>query len=59
MNRTDRLLSIIMELQRTKIVTADALAKKFEICKRTIYRDIQALSESGVPIRTIDTKTFR
>ncbi|MGG0185766.1 hypothetical protein [Bacillus rhizoplanae] len=31
MNRTDRLLSIIMELQRTKIVTADALAKKYVI----------------------------
>ena len=50
MNRTDRLLSILIELQRKQIVTAKSLAEKFETCKRTIYRDMQALSESGVPI---------
>ncbi|WP_459500657.1 helix-turn-helix transcriptional regulator [Bacillus sp. C1] len=50
MNRTDRLLAILIELQRTQIVTAKSLAEKFEICKRTVYRDMQALSESGVPI---------
>ncbi|MBO1581826.1 YafY family protein [Bacillus sp. XF8] len=50
MNRTDRLLAILIELQRKQIVTAKSLAEKFEICKRTIYRDMQALSESGVPI---------
>lgn len=53
MNRTDRLLSILIELQRKQIVTANSLAEKFEICKRTIYRDMQALSESGVPIFSI------
>ncbi|MBC6976080.1 YafY family transcriptional regulator [Bacillus sp. Xin] len=50
MNRTDRLLAILIELQRKQLVTAKSLAKKFETCKRTIYRDMQALSESGVPI---------
>lgn len=50
MNRTDRLLSILIELQRKQTVTARSLAEKFETCKRTIYRDMQALSESGVPI---------
>ncbi|HEK9099748.1 YafY family transcriptional regulator [Bacillus pfraonensis] len=50
MNRTDRLLAILIELQRKQLVTAKSLAEKFETCKRTIYRDMQALSESGVPI---------
>lgn len=31
MNRTDRLLSILIELQRKQIVTANSLAEKFEI----------------------------
>lgn len=50
MNRTDRLLAIVLELQRKKTCRAEDLAKKFETCKRTIYRDIQALSQSGVPV---------
>ncbi|PFK33109.1 transcriptional regulator [Bacillus cereus] len=50
MNRTDRLLAILIELQRKQLVTAKSLAEKFETCKRTIYRDMQALSESGVPL---------
>lgn len=50
MNRTDRLLAIILELQRHKRRRAEDLAATFEVSKRTIYRDIQALSESGVPI---------
>lgn len=50
MNRTDRLLAILIELQRKQIVTAKSLAEKFETCTRTIYRDMQALSASGVPI---------
>ncbi|MDX2033639.1 MAG: YafY family protein [Blastocatellia bacterium] len=50
MNRTDRLLAIVLELQRKGSLRAEDLAATFETCKRTIYRDIQALSESGVPI---------
>ncbi|PGM66077.1 transcriptional regulator [Bacillus cereus] len=50
MNRMDRLLAILIELQRKQTVTAHSLAKKFETSKRTIYRDMGALSESGVPI---------
>lgn len=53
MNRTDRLLAILIELQRKQVVTAHMLAEKFETCKRTIYRDMQALSESGIPIFSI------
>jgi predicted DNA-binding transcriptional regulator YafY len=50
MNRTDRLLAIVLELQRKGSRRAEDLAATFETSKRTIYRDIQALCESGVPV---------
>jgi predicted DNA-binding transcriptional regulator YafY len=50
MNRTDRLLAIVLELQRKGHRRAEDLAASFETSKRTIYRDIQALCESGVPV---------
>lgn len=53
MNRTDRLLAIVLELQAKKQVRAEDLAATFEVSKRTIYRDMLALDESGVPIVSI------
>lgn len=50
MNRTDRLLAIVLELQGKGWQRAEDLARTFECSKRTIYRDLQALGESGVPI---------
>lgn len=50
MNRMDRLLGIVLELQRRGTVRAEDLAAKFETSKRTIYRDVQALCETGVPV---------
>ncbi|MEC0264731.1 YafY family protein [Paenibacillus anseongense] len=50
MNKTDRQLAIMLELQRSKVLRAEDLASIFETSVRTIYRDIQALSEMGVPI---------
>jgi len=50
MNRTDRLLGLLLELQRNRTTRAEDLAAKFCTSKRTIYRDIHALSETGVPI---------
>ncbi len=50
MNRIDRLLAIVLELQARDRITAEQLASIFEISKRTVYRDIKALNETGVPI---------
>ena len=50
MNRIDRLLAMVLELQGRDHVTAAELAYTFEVTTRTIYRDIQALNESGVPV---------
>lgn len=50
MNRTDRLLAIVLELQARRTQRAEDLAATFEISKRTVYRDIQALCEAGVPV---------
>ncbi len=50
MNRTDRLLAIVLELQGKRRQRAEDLARTFETSKRTIYRDIQALCEAGVPL---------
>src|SRR6266567_5554514 len=50
MNRTDRLLAIVLELQGKGRQRAEDLAATFETSKRTIYRDIQALGQAGVPL---------
>ena len=50
MNRTDRLVAIVLFLQGRRLVRAEDLASHFEVSLRTIYRDIAALGEAGVPI---------
>jgi predicted DNA-binding transcriptional regulator YafY len=50
MNRIDRLFSQILLLQSRRIVTAEEMANRFGLSVRTIYRDLAALAEAGVPI---------
>jgi predicted DNA-binding transcriptional regulator YafY len=50
MNRIDRLFGILTLLQSKKYVTADKIAAKYKISVRTVYRDIRALEEQGVPV---------
>ncbi len=50
MKRLSRLTNILLQLQSKRVVTSQELADKFEISQRTVYRDIKALEEAGVPI---------
>ena len=58
MNRTDRLLAIVLELQGKGVQRAEDLAATFETSKRTIYRDIEALSEAGVPLVAVPGRGY-
>jgi predicted DNA-binding transcriptional regulator YafY len=50
MNRIDRLVAMVMYLQGRRVVRAEEMAEHFEVTVRTVYRDIGALGEAGVPI---------
>ena len=50
--RIDRLFQIVYILLEKKSVTAKMLSERFEVSQRTIYRDIDILSQCGVPLYT-------
>lgn len=50
MNRIDRLFAILTLLQSRKYVPAEKIAERFDISIRTVYRDVKALSASGIPV---------
>ncbi|GAO07014.1 WYL domain-containing protein [Streptomyces lydicamycinicus] len=54
MNRTARLYALVEELRAAapRPLTVAALAARFEVSTRTVQRDLQALMETGVPVRT-------
>lgn len=49
---TDRLLGILTTLLQNEMVTAPQLAEKFEVSRRTISRDVDALCRAGIPLIT-------
>lgn len=57
-NRLARITAILNQLQTKRLVTATALANKFNVSVRTIYRDIRTLEQSGVPIITEEGKGY-
>jgi len=50
MNRIDRLTGTLLMLQSQRKLSVGSIASHWEISERTVYRDIAALSEAGVPI---------
>lgn len=56
--RLSRLIAILTQLQTKRLLTATELANKFSVSNRTIYRDIKALEQSGVPILTEEGKGY-
>ncbi|MBC9929017.1 helix-turn-helix transcriptional regulator [Chitinophaga qingshengii] len=57
-NRLSRLTAILTQLQTKRLLTATSLAEKFSVNVRTIYRDIRALEQAGVPILTEEGKGY-
>jgi len=50
MNRIDRLMGTMLLLQSRRVTRAEDIAEHFEISLRTVYRDVAALSEIGIPV---------
>jgi predicted DNA-binding transcriptional regulator YafY len=58
LSRISRLAAILTQLQSKRILTSTALAEKFGVSIRTIYRDIKVLEQAGVPIFSEDGKGY-
>lgn len=56
--RLSRLTAMITQLQTKRLLKAPYLAEKFNVSIRTIYRDIRALEQAGIPIVTEEGKGY-
>lgn len=52
-------MGILLELQARGALRAEDLATTFEVSVRTIYRDVEALCETGVPVVATPGKGYR
>ncbi|MFD5599266.1 helix-turn-helix transcriptional regulator [Leucobacter sp. NPDC058333] len=55
--KSDRLIAILLMLQRREQITAAEVAKELEISERTARRDLDALGMAGVPIYSIQGRS--
>jgi predicted DNA-binding transcriptional regulator YafY len=58
MNRIDRLMAIMTTLQSKKYCTGEQLSAKYHIGIRTVYRDLKALNEIGIPVHFENGKGY-
>lgn len=58
MTQLSRLISILTLLKSKRVLTATELSNRFEVCVRTIYRDIRKLETAGVPIITLEGRGY-
>lgn len=58
MNRIDRLFGILVLLQSNKHISAEKISASFGISLRTVYRDIKALGEQGIPLSFESNKGY-
>jgi predicted DNA-binding transcriptional regulator YafY len=50
MRRADRLFQIVQLIRGRRLTTAEFLSQRLEVSVRTVYRDVAALQQQGVPI---------
>ena len=50
LNKTERLFALVLLLQNRPNMTSRDLAHHFGVSRRTIFRDLRTLGESGVPL---------
>ncbi len=56
--RLSRLTAILTQLQTKRLLTAPELANRFSVSTRTIYRDIKALEQAGIPVLTEEGRGY-
>ncbi len=58
-SRLSRLTSILLKLQSKSAVKVQQLANSFGVSKRTIYRDLTALEQAGVPVVPLEGEGYK